>query len=69
MPNPFPPLQNALRVLVTEAQVLPATGDKKAAQAQLREIEAEVDRAAAGLWGLTEEELADIQASLRELKG
>ncbi|GAB4577492.1 MAG: hypothetical protein Fur0022_02230 [Anaerolineales bacterium] len=26
MPNPFTPLQNALRVLVTEAEVLPATG-------------------------------------------
>ncbi|GAB4535130.1 MAG: hypothetical protein Kow0063_19040 [Anaerolineae bacterium] len=29
----------------------------------------EIDRAAARLWGLTDEELADIQASLQELKG
>ncbi len=43
-------------------------GDE-AAQAELRQVEAEIDRAAARLWGLTDEELADIQASLKELKG
>jgi len=37
--------------------------------AQRAHNEVEVGRAAAQLWGLTEEELADIQASLRELKG
>ena len=57
MANPFTPLQNALRVLGTEAQVPPATG------------QAQVDQAAAQLWGLTDEELADIQASSKELKG
>ncbi len=33
------------------------------------EIEAQVDQAAAELWGLTEEELAEIQRSLEELRG
>lgn len=36
---------------------------------QLRQVEADVDRAAAALWGLTEQELADVQTSLQELKG
>jgi len=45
-----------------------AAGDG-AAQAKLAEVEAEIDRAAARLWGLRDEELADIQASLEELKG
>jgi len=43
-------------------------GDK-AAQAELRKVEEEVDRAAAALWGLTEQELADVRASLEELRG
>jgi hypothetical protein len=42
-------------------------GDE-AARAQLQQVEAEIDRAAARLWGLTDEELEEIQASLRELK-
>lgn len=32
-------------------------------------LENEIDQAAADLWGLTPQELADVQASLRELKG
>jgi len=42
-------------------------GDKEA-WAALRLVEAEVDRAAAGLWGLTEEELRDVEKSLHELR-
>jgi hypothetical protein len=43
-------------------------GDKKAKK-QLKQIESQVDEAAAKLWGLTPQELADVQASLKELKG
>jgi len=39
------------------------------AQAELEEVEAEIDHAAAHLWGLTDEELREIQASLEELRG
>jgi hypothetical protein len=34
---------------------------------RVREIEAEIDRLAAQVWGLTEAELREIQASLAEL--
>jgi hypothetical protein len=37
--------------------------------AQLREIEKEIDLAAAALWGLTPDELREIQRSLHELSG
>jgi hypothetical protein len=37
--------------------------------AELARIEAEIDRQAAQLWGLTDEELREIQQSLRELAG
>ena len=43
-------------------------GDETA-QAKLQQVEVEIDRAAARLWGLTEEELREIQASLGELRG
>jgi len=33
----------------------------------VREIEAEIDRLAAQLWGLTEAELGEIQRNLEEL--
>ena len=39
------------------------------ARAELRAVEEEVDQAAADMWGLTAQELADGRASLRELKG
>ncbi|GAB4577495.1 MAG: N-6 DNA methylase [Anaerolineales bacterium] len=48
---------------------LPIYSGDKATEMRLRELEAEVDRTAAQLWGLMDEELADIQASLKELKG
>jgi len=35
--------------------------------ARVREIEAEIDRLAAGLWGLSQQELEEIQRSLEEL--
>jgi hypothetical protein len=34
---------------------------------RLQEIESEIDRQAAKLWGLTDDELRDIQQSLAEL--
>jgi hypothetical protein len=44
---------------------LAAAGDMKA----LQSVEAEVDQAAAELWGITAEELAKIRRSLEELRG
>jgi hypothetical protein len=41
-------------------------GDQEAA-AQLKQVEAEVDQSAAQLWGLSAEELGEIQKSLAEL--
>jgi SAM-dependent methyltransferase len=38
-------------------------------ETRLREIEAEIDRQAAKLWGLSDDELREIQQSLRELAG
>jgi len=46
-----------------------AYGGDEAAQAALRRVEEEIDRAAAELWGLNEEELAEIRRSLAELRG
>ena len=40
-----------------------------AARAELRVVEEEVDQAAADMWGLSAQELEDVRASLRELKG
>ena len=42
-------------------------GDESA-KAELQQVETEIDHAAARLWGLTEEELREIQASLEELR-
>jgi hypothetical protein len=42
-------------------------GDQ-AAQAELQQVEKEIDQAAAQLWGLTEGELQEIQSSLEELR-
>jgi methylase of polypeptide subunit release factors len=39
------------------------------AQQELQRVEAEIDEAAAELWGLTAEELAEIRKSLEELRG
>jgi len=43
-------------------------GDEDA-QAELRQVEEDIDRAAAQLWGLSDEELAEIKRSLEELRG
>ncbi len=43
-------------------------GDK-VAQAELKRVEGEIDRIAARLWGLSEEELREIQANSEELTG
>jgi hypothetical protein len=45
-----------------------ASSGDQAARAQLQQVEAEIDRAAARLWGLTDAELQEIQVSLKELK-
>jgi hypothetical protein len=39
-----------------------------AAQAELRQVEAQMDVAAAKLWGLSDDELAEIRRSLKELE-
>lgn len=39
----------------------------RAAKPRVEEIEARIDRLAAQLWGLTDEELAEIQRNLEEL--
>ncbi len=46
-----------------------AYGGDGAARAALAQVEAEIDRAATRLWGLSEAELAEVRASLEELRG
>jgi hypothetical protein len=46
-----------------EAHEATSAGDQR----RVKEIEEEIDLLAAELWGLTEEELADIRRSLEEL--
>jgi hypothetical protein len=46
-----------------------AYGGNVTAQAELAQVEAEIDRAAARLWGLTEDELDGLRQALSELKG
>ncbi len=54
----------------SKASIAPAAcAGAKAARAELRQVEEEIDRAAAALWGLAAQELADVRASLQELKG
>ena len=52
-----------LAALSQQAHEATAAGDT----ARVGEIEAEIDRLAAELWGLTEEELREIRESLEEL--
>ncbi|HGX92571.1 MAG TPA: SAM-dependent DNA methyltransferase [Candidatus Tenderia sp.] len=69
--NPNDTIHSALSQLSRRAHALASrayNGDE-AAQAELKRVEAEIDRAAARLWGLTEEELREILASLKELRG
>jgi len=58
------PLHRQLAVLSEQAHEATAARDA----ARVQEIEAETDRLAAELWGLTEVELREIQESLAELK-
>ena len=44
-----------------------ARGGDAAAQAELRQVEAEVDVTAASLWGLSDDKLAEIKRSFEEL--
>jgi len=61
--DPTNPTHRALSDLSQQAHAATAAGDA----ARVREIEAEIDRLAAKLWGLTEAELQEIQESLAEL--
>ncbi len=68
---PEDPLHNRIADLSQTAHELAprAYNGDEAAQAELRRVEEEIDRAAAQLWGLSDEELADIKRSLEELRG
>ena len=61
--DPANPTHLALADLSRQAHAATAAGNA----AHVREIEAEVDRLAARLWGLTDAELREIQESLAEL--
>ncbi|WP_347244976.1 DNA methyltransferase [Thermogutta sp.] len=63
--NPKDPVRRRLSELSQEAHEAAKAGDEK----RLRKIEAEIDVQAAKLWGLSDEELREIQQSLRELVG
>jgi hypothetical protein len=68
--DPVNPVHQRLAALSQQAHNLdPAahTGDKTA-QSQLRQVEDQVDQATAELWGLTKEELREIQEGLKELE-
>ena len=57
------PVHSRLAELSEQAHEAAKAGDEN----RLREIEAEIDRWAAKLWNLSEDELRDIQQSLAEL--
>ncbi len=61
--DPANPLHLRLAELSQQAHALAAAGD----QAGLPAIEAQVDEAAAELWGISERELQEIRRSLEEL--
>jgi SAM-dependent methyltransferase len=62
--NPEDANHRDLSNLSRRAHAIRASNDEDA----LREIEAAIDRAAARAWGLTDDELAELRASLKELK-
>ena len=62
--DPANPGHCQLSILSQQAHEATAAGDP----ARVREIEAEIDRLAAELWGLSQQELEEIQRSLEELK-
>ena len=61
--DPNNPVHSRLAELSEQAHGAAKVGDEN----RLREIEAEIDRWAAKLWGLTDDELRDIQQGLAEL--
>ncbi len=61
--DPTDPIHRALADLSQQAHAATAAGDA----ARVQELEAEIDRLAARLWGLTDAELREIQESLAEL--
>jgi hypothetical protein len=63
--DPNNPVHLRLAELSMQAHEAAKIGD----ETRLREIEAEIDRWAAKLWGLSDDELLEIQQSLRELAG
>ncbi len=63
--DPSDPVHQRLAELSQGAHEAARAQDEK----RLRQIEAEIDRQAAQLWGLTDSELHEIQQSLRELEG
>lgn len=63
--DPKNPVHLQLAELSKQAHKAAKAGDEM----RLREIEAEIDRQAAKLWGLSDDELREIQQSLRELAG
>lgn len=63
--DPDNQLHLQLAELSQRAHELAAHGEEKAEE--LREVEEEIDQLAAELWGLTDEELKEIKASLKEL--
>ena len=70
----FEPANSTHRRLVAlskEAHAIAAEVEtaKDTKNRRLADIERQVGEAAAELWGLTPQELTDVQASLRELKG
>lgn len=58
-------LHRSLASLSQQAHRLAAFGENS--EKELHQVEEEIDRKAAELWGLTDEELKDIQASLKEI--
>ena len=63
--DPSDGVHRRLTELSQEAHAAAKAGDEKG----LRAVEAEIDRQAAKLWGLTDRELREVQQSLRELAG
>ena len=63
--DPDNPLHTQMATLSQQAHQLTALG--KEGEEQLRRVEEEIDRKAAELWGLTEDELKQIQTSLKEI--
>lgn len=63
--DPSTPLHQSLASLSHRAHQLAARD--KTGEAELRQVEQEIDLLAARLWGLTDEEMAEVQRSLAEL--